>query len=457
MRMSPEHRMYMPACVLMLSFMAAFVGCDRNAGPDLSPFSGVVINEVAAHDERTDEESWVELVNTSSGTVDLSGLGLFLYDEYFNGMNIHDFSGQSLSAGERMVLSTADESLRTGFASDARFELRLAPDKTGECVDSFSRDAVSGNRTLALASSYQRIPDGTGDWQIVSPETPDRENRMLTLENTRHNAVWLWGMHMSGWLENDAAVMKQMKADGYDHVLLNFSAFEERRETAEKFMKAAAETGIMVHAWIQCFYEDGMWVSPVIDAELRYDQDLFDRIIANAGRYIDEFGVQGIHLDYIRFGGTAPSHNPSPEITAVGAVTEFCRQIREAMDARGGNIVLSAAMMAETDAVYYYGQDPAQMGRYIHVLMPMIYRYQEGGWTYSADWCRRMARQFTDVTDAQVWAGTQTYSYVDGKIRGLDADSLKSDCEDFAGSGVDGIVLFRYALGTFPDLTDLNF
>ena len=178
-------------------------------------------------------------------------------------------------------------------------------------------------------------------------------------------------------------------------------------------------------------------------------------IIERANGYINEFGVQGIHLDYIRFGGTAYKHNPSAEITAVGAVTEFCRQIREAMDARGENIILSAAMMAEDNAAYYYGQNAAQMGRYIHILMPMIYRYQEGGVSYSTDWCMKMVRLFTTVTDAQVWAGTQTYSYVGNNVSGLDEERLRSDCEDFVGSGASGIVLFRYALGTFPDVNDL--
>ena len=457
MNMGMKHGIAVFVSQLMVSavLLTLSSGCDRNDGPDLTRFSGVVINEVAAHDERTDAESWVELVNTSSGTVDLSGLGLFLYDEYFDGMNIHDFAGQSLSAGERMVLSTADDGLRTGFASDAQFELRLAPDRSGEAVDSFSRDAISSPGALPVAGSYQRIPDGNGTWTSSPAASRGKANLILSLENTKHNAIWLWSTHMKEWLADDAAVMKRMKALGYDHVLLNYAAFQySNAKTAREFMAAAADAGIMVHAWIQCFYNGG-WVSPVIDAENRYDQALFDDIIERANGYIDEFGVQGIHLDYIRFGGTAYKHNPSAEITAVGAVTEFCRQIREAMDARGENIILSAAMMAEDNAAYYYGQNAAQMGLYIHILMPMIYRYQEGGVSYSTDWCMKMVRLFTTVTDAQVWAGTQTYSYVGNNVSGLDEERLRSDCEDFVGSGASGIVLFRYALGTFPDVNDL--
>ena len=434
-----------------------FAGCRTDGGDDLRSFSGVVINEVAAHDERDDGVSWVELYNTSGSDIDLSGLNLFLYDAYFDGFLLHDFSGTTLAAGERMLLSTEDGGLKTGIASDSEFELRLARDRSGNCVDSFSNSGLSPQKHLPVPGSYQRIPDGSGPMARTLVSTRGRENLVMSLDNTKHNAIWLWSTHIEEWTADDAALMKQMKALGYDHVLLNYAAFESSARTRTKnFIEAAADAGIMVHAWIQCFYSNGNWVSPVIDDENRYDQELFDNIIARANGYIDEWGVQGIHLDYIRFGGTAPNHNPSPEVTAVGAVTEFCRQIREAMDSRGEGIILSAALMAENNAAYYYGQDAGQMGQYIHVLMPMIYRYQSGGVAYGVNWCQSMARMFADATDAQVWAGLQTYDYAGTSVRGLDAETIRADCNNFIGTGVSGVVLFRYALGTFPDVNDLT-
>lgn len=432
------------------------VGCRTTGSDDLRAFSGVAINEVAAHDERDDGTTWVELYNTSGNDVDLSGLKLFLYDAYFDGFVLHEFEGTALAPGERMLLSTEDGGLKTGIASDSEFEIRLAKDKSGDCVDSFSNSGLSPQKQLPVAGSYQRLPDGTGPMTRTLVSTRGRENIIMSLDNTKHNAIWLWSTYMNEWTADDAALMKQMKALGYDHVLLNYAAFESKERTKTKnFIEAAADAGLMVHGWIQCFYSNGNWVSPVIDEENRYDQELFDDIIAKANGYIDEWGVQGIHLDYIRFGGTAPNHNPSPEVTAVGAVTEFCRQIREAMDARGEGIILSAALMAENNAAYYYGQDASQMGEYIHVLMPMIYRYQSGGVAYGESWCQSMAKNFAGATDAQVWAGLQTYDYVGTSVHGLDAGTIRSDCDNFIGTGVSGVVLFRYALGTFPDVNDL--
>ncbi|MBQ2845591.1 MAG: hypothetical protein IJE75_00440, partial [Firmicutes bacterium] len=211
----------------------------------------------------------------------------------------------------------------------------------------------------------------------------------------------------------------------------------------------------MVHVWMQAFYQGG-WVSPVIDAENRYDQDLFDKIVAEAKSYVEEYGAQGIHLDYIRFGGTAYKHNPSADITAVGAVNECCRQVREGIDAVGDNIVLSAAMMAESSAAYYYGQNPAQMGKYVDIFMPMIYRYHAYGVKDSDATCKTRSRLFTTVTDRPVWAGITTYEYQGESVKSLPAETIREDADLFANeTDCSGLVLFRYALGDFPDVNDL--
>ena len=57
---------------IMISFLitALFVsgGCDKseNGKDDVNAFKGVVINEIAAHDQTTDAESWVEILNTGA-------------------------------------------------------------------------------------------------------------------------------------------------------------------------------------------------------------------------------------------------------------------------------------------------------------------------------------------------------------------------------------------------------
>ena len=59
---------------------------------------------------------------------------------------------------------------------------------------------------------------------------------------------------------------------------------------------------------------------------------LFDEIIGRAETYLNyNVGIDGLHCDYIRFGGTASQHNfPDDGITATGAITEFSRQFSAA-------------------------------------------------------------------------------------------------------------------------------
>ena len=436
-------------CALLMS------GCQTEDPMSTKSFSDLVINEVAANDGNKYADTWVEIANNSDKEMDLSKLSLYLFDDYFDGRQIATFEGKKLEPKGRLVVSTADESLNTGFSPEGNFTVVLGLTPTSGIVDKFELGELG---KLSLPGSYQRMPDMTGDWKNSPAASMGQENRILTLENTKPNAIWLWSSHAGEWIENDGAVMKNMKALGYDHILLNFSAFENenKMKTTSKFLHLAAEAGMMVHVWMQAFYQNGTWISPVIDAENRYDQDLFDRIVAEAQGYIKDFGAQGIHLDYIRFGGTAYKHNPSDEITGVGAVTECCRQVREGIDAVGENIVLSAAMMAEGSAAYYYGQNPAKMGKYIDVFMPMIYRYHGGSAKDSDDTCKQRARLFTTVTDRQVWAGITSYEYDGDAVKGLPAERIREDADLFANeTKCSGLVLFRYALGNFPDVNDL--
>ena len=430
-------------------------GCQTEDPYSTKAYTDLVINEVAANDGNKYADTWVEIANNSATEVDLSKLSLYLFDDYFEGRQIASFEGKKLQPKERLVVSTADESLNTGFSLDGHYTIKLSMTPTSGVVDEFAPGDLG---KLSLPGSYQRMPDMTGEWKNSPAASKGLENRILTLETTKPNAIWLWSTHAGEWIENDGAVMKRMKSLGYDHILLNFSAFstENKMNTTSKFLHLAAETGMMVHVWMQAFYNNGTWISPVIDAENRYDQALFDRIVAEAKGYITDFGAQGIHLDYIRFGGTAYKHNPSAEITGVGAVTECCRQVREGIDAVGENIVLSAAMMAENQAAYYYGQNPTKMGQYVDVFMPMIYRYHAYGVKDSDASCKSRSRLFTTVTNKQVWAGITTYEYEGESVKSLQADAIRADADLFADeTDCCGLVLFRYALGNFPDVNDL--
>ena len=422
---------------------------------DVSAWKGLVFNEIAAHDQTKDAETWVELMNTTSASMDLTGLGLYITDAYFKDQRIWQAaSGASLAAGERLVLSTADESLVTGISSAEQFVLKLAVED-GTTVDVFDRSKAFATPAAAYArGSYQRIPDGTGDWKNMTYNSIGTANRVFSLDDYRHTAIWAWSSHVSDMMDNDAAKLKNLKKLGYDHILLNYVAFESFNvKNTVRFLEECEKLDIAVHCWMQCFYKGG-WVSPVDNENKCYKEDVYADIREHAKTYLENYGVKGLHLDYIRFGGTASKHNINAEVNSVGAVNRCCRELREIADSYDEGLVMSAALMPEPNTEYAYGQNPAQMGQYIHILMPMEYRYSYG---WGDTRCKSLTNWFCENSGgAQVWAGITTYTGNDSAgVKGMDAASLRKDIDIFMDSQANGLVLFRYGLGTFPDVNDL--
>lgn len=265
------------------------------------------------------------------------------------------------------------------------------------------------------------------------------------LKNT--NAIWAWSGHMN------RIDLQEMKDKGIGNIILHEVSFRKHGEDSTMaFIRAAKKKGILVHAWVQVSYSGGKWMSLVDDEHNCYRQDRFDEVIALCEHYMD-LGVEAIHFDYIRFGGTAHKHNPSPEVTATGAITEFCRQANAALKAKNPKVILSAALMPEINSEYYYGQCPSQMGQYMDILMPMIYRHSPAYAKGGEDWAPKTAEWFAQQSKpAQVWAGTTTYTGDDGKVTPMDAAAIMADCETFKGTGVTGVAFFRFDLGEIPNM-----
>lgn len=441
--------------------VAALAGCKEPVHESVnSDFSGLLITEVAANADKQLTASWVEVFNPTSRDIDLTGLGLFLYDEDSNGEELTIMEGMTARAGERLVFSTADYGLIKGFASDSDFEIVLGSSDGKVVVDRFSRAKHGKAAATSRSGSYQRIPEESDEWTVTYQNT-----RRIRNYEAKPNGIWVWSTHMTQWMADDFAVLKKMKQLGYDHVLLNYNAFDDPTAAGltRRFIAAAKEQGVKVHAWMQVFKEKNSWVNPIENlggGQGRYKQEEFDRILAKVARYIDDFDVDGIHLDYIRFSGVganmASANNYSNGVTATGAINEFCRQLRAAIDSRLEGVIVSAAMMTGSSTVHYYGQDPYEMGKYIDILMPMVYKYYANA-TYDDGWMMGTCATFTQATSAQVWAGIQTYKHKPGSedVIGSPADVIRADAEVIRNTKSSGVVLFRYALGDFPDLNDL--
>ena len=439
---------------ILIPALCGLAACDPV--PQVDPteaFKGLVINEVAAHENSDGFDTWVEILNTTDKSIALDGLSFFITDSYFKGQKIGDLSG-SLAAGERKVISSSDRGLKTGISSADPFTLVLGPDAQN-AVDSFER--TEDTKPLGAFASYQRIPDGSGELRKLTYSSPGRENVVFDLSKTRPTAVWAWGSHLSDLISDNGAKMREMKDKGYDHILMNYAGFHNKnyRQQAIKFIQIADEIGLAVHVWLQCFY-DGGWISPIDDDKKAYKEEVYERIRNEATDYLEEWGVKGVHLDYIRFGGTASKHNwgvGENAVNSVNAVNRCCREIREICDGFDEGLVTSAALMPEPNSSAAYGQKPAEMAKYIHILMPMIYRY--GSYNFSDKSFKERSDYYAEqakIGGGVSWSGIQTY---DAATHGMTAEAMRKDIDLMAETKASGIVLFRYQLGTFPDINDL--
>ena len=390
---------------------------------------GMVINEVSL-------AGWVEVCNSTLEQINASGLVLK------SGSTTVGTKGAAvIPAGGKLVFDV-------NVTGNETFSLCAAD---GTVVSTFSKsDVRKDSRVASATTSWSRLPDGSGKWYTIPTPTKGEANYGIEEGNTI--AIWV---RRSDAMSCDIEELCKL---GIGNIVVHEWALKDNGTTKVNNMCAEAHRlGMRVHFWLQCFWwnDETKWRLPVIDRNgstpARYNQELFDEVIGRAKDYMN-LDIDGIHFDYIRFGGTANKHNwPEDGITGIGAITEFCRQANVALKVKNPKIVLSAALMGEKAAQAYYGQDPEQMTQYIDVIMPMAYI---SSYNYSSTTNVSVANWFADRCQdgKQCWHGFSTYN---SNTQGLSKTELLRDITNIKSSRVDGIALFRYGLGDIPDLTGM--
>lgn len=138
-----------------------------------APASPVKINEIES--SGGDPGDWIELTNTSSSTVDISGY--ILRDDKDSDAFIIP-AGTTIAPGG-LLAEDVESSFGLGSADSARL---FAPDGT-TLVDSYSW-------TQHAATTYGRCPDGTGDFTTTSAPTKGAANEC---SSTSVGAAWPGG------------------------------------------------------------------------------------------------------------------------------------------------------------------------------------------------------------------------------------------------------------------------
>ena len=164
-----------------------------------------------------------------------------------------------------------------------------------------------------------------------------------------------------------------------------------------------------------------------------YMNNLTQRILS----YTQIDGISGIHLDYIRYSGKAYNSTNGTQ-----AITNLVAKISAAVKTANPSALLSAALMPETSSnAYYYGQDYPALGKYLDVLVPMIYK---GNYNGNTAWIASVTKYISSHSNGkEVWAGIMTYKS-DANPVPLGVNELLNDTQTALNNGATGYALFRY-------------
>ena len=248
------------------------------------------------------------------------------------------------------------------------------------------------------------------------------------------NGYWLWSKHMN------SISLKSLAAKGTKHILLHVQSIGVHGKSAVvSFIKKAHKYGMKVHLWMQVCCIGDKWTRPVTpDGKIRYG--FINSKIKEAKRYARIPGVDGIHFDYVRFGGTAHLYGD----TADKAINHFVKKASIQIHKIKPNCIVSGALMPEPSMMhYYYGQDVPTMSKYMDVLIPMVYK---GNYHQTTKWITSVTKTFVKQSNgAQLWTGLQSY-HSDDNVKKLSHKSLLKDAKAAKEGGAKGVILFRIGI-----------
>ena len=246
------------------------------------------------------------------------------------------------------------------------------------------------------------------------------------------NGYWIWPAHMR------SVDLGSLASKGTKNLFLHVEALGSYGKGAvESFIRSAHSHGIKVHLWMQVAY-DGDWVSLVDDdGKLKYG--FMNRKISEAKYYAKIKGVDGVHFDYMRYGGTAHKHP-----NAVKSVNYFVKKASIKIHKIKPNCIVSVALMPEPDMMhYYYGQDVPTMSKYCDCLLPMVYK---GSYGQPRSWIKSVTKTFVKQSNgAQIWTGLQTYHSEENTAE-LSHSTLLKDAKKAMAGGAKGVILFRIGI-----------
>ena len=168
------------------------------------------------------------------------------------------------------------------------------------------------------------------------------------------------------------------------------------------------------------------------------DTSFNDALVNYIASLAKNYDIDGIHLDYVRYPGTAYKHSGGTD-----AITNFVKKVDETLYSISPKISISASLMPECSVNgYYYGQDYAELSKYLDFLVPMIYK---GNYNKNTAWIGTTTKWIVEHSNKPVVAGLQIYES-DSNVVKLPTSEINQDIQSAISNGASGYALFRYGL-----------
>ena len=328
-------------------------------------------------------------------------------------------------------------------------DIRSNPIKNAKIVFKINKKKYTRKtNSRGIATVNIKLKTGTYTVKVIFSKTStffkSSKNFKIKVKprQARNNGMWLKSADM------DYVDFPTLQKYGFRHIFLNAKALENHgKKAVESFIKEAKAHKIKVHIWMQVFYSaKSGWLNPVKNGKINYN--LIASKVKLAKTYAKLKGVGGVHFDYLRYPGNAYNYK-----NGVSAINHFTKVAVKSVHKINKRIIVSAAVMPEPSVMKkYYGQDISSLGKYLDVIVPMVYK---GNYNAGHEWIKYVTKAM-DVKSkhAKIWCGLQTYN-LDFKFTKLSASELMGDADSAALAGAYGIILFRFGLFNYINFNNV--
>ena len=146
------------------------LSANSEAGAEMVDYASVKLNEINSKGEPFD---WVELMNLSDQDLDLQGCMLSDKEDELD-KYIFPEGVESIVPAQSFLLVLVNPD-STSFALGREEGVYLS-DPDGTLIDSITY----GSEMSIAGTTYGRLPDGTGDWELLYSESPSAPNTLGT-------------------------------------------------------------------------------------------------------------------------------------------------------------------------------------------------------------------------------------------------------------------------------------